>query len=222
LENNGAVVGRVLLENLRIDLGDSIKLGQSDFQIRATFDVEPGTSGGGIRIGGLIFIDRGAFDAAGITANARVRRRLLYRTSDNPTPIVTELRNALKGTSLQINSYREQQQNMNEQFERTENYLSLTGLLILVLGGVGVWNVARAFVEQKRKTIAVLKCLGATGGRVISVYMLQIVTLGLVGSLFGVLLSQLGLWAARGWFGASLPAKMSYTINASSAWQGVV
>ncbi len=221
LANNGAVAGRVLLENLHIEIGDSIKLGQSDFQIRSTFDEEPGTSGG-IRVGGLIFVDRAAFDAAGITANARVRRRLLYRTSDNPTPIVTELRNTLKGTSLQINSYREQQQNMNEQFERTENYLSLTGLLILVLGGVGVWNVARAFVEQKRKTVAVLKCLGATGGRVISVYMLQIMALGLIGSLFGVVLSQLGLWGAQGWFGAALPAKMSYTINLSSAWQGVV
>jgi putative ABC transport system permease protein len=222
LEDNGAVAGRVLLEQLHINIGDKIKLGDSEFQVRATFDEEPGTGGGGVRIGGLIFVDRKAFDAAGITANARVRRRLLYRTSADPTPIVTEIRTALKGTSLQINSYREQQENLNENFERTENYLSLTGLLILVLGGVGVWNVARAFVEQKRKTVAVLKCLGASGTRVITVYLLQILTLGLVGSLFGVLLSQLGLWLVRWRYLDVLPAKMSYAIALPTALQGII
>jgi predicted lysophospholipase L1 biosynthesis ABC-type transport system permease subunit len=65
------------------------------------------------------------------------------------------------------------------------------------LGGVGVWNVARVFVEQKRKTIAVLKCLGAGGTQVIAVYLMQILTLGLIGSLFGVLLAQIFLWFAR-------------------------
>jgi putative ABC transport system permease protein len=65
----------------------------------------------------------------------------------------------LKGTTLTVQSYRETQERLGEQFERTENYLALTGLLILVLGGIGVWNVSRAFVEQKRKAVAVLKCL---------------------------------------------------------------
>jgi putative ABC transport system permease protein len=222
LENNGAVAGRALLEELHTNVGDKIKLGDAEFQIRGTFDEEPGTGGGGVRMGGLIFIDRKAFDAAGITANARVRRRMLYRTTDDPTEVVTELRTALKGTSLQVNSYRDQQESLNENFERTENYLSLTGLLILVLGGVGVWNVARAFVEQKRKTIAVLKCLGASGTRVITVYLLQILTLGLVGSLFGIVLTQLGLWLVRFRYFDVLPNKMSYAVVPSAAIQGVV
>jgi putative ABC transport system permease protein len=129
-----------------------------------------------------------AFEEAGITrAGGRIRRRILYRTSDNPTELVKALRESLKGTTITVQSYRETQENLSEQFERTENYLSLTGLLILVLGGVGVWNVARVFVEQKRKSIAVLKCLGASGTRIITVYLLQILTLGLIGSLFGVL-----------------------------------
>ncbi|MEO7658656.1 MAG: FtsX-like permease family protein, partial [Pyrinomonadaceae bacterium] len=119
-------------------------------------------------------------------------------------------------------SYREQQENLSEQFERTENYLSLTGLLILVLGGVGVWNVARAFVEQKRKTVAILKCLGAGGTRIITVYLLQILVLGFVGSLFGVLLAQAGLWIARTQFVDALPAKMSYAVNLPTAWQGII
>ncbi|PYS99721.1 MAG: hypothetical protein DMF63_10380 [Acidobacteria bacterium] len=220
LANNGAVVAKILLEDLNVKVGDKIRIGESEFQIRAVFDEEPGGTGG-FRLGARVFLEKKAFDGAGITRNARVRRRILYRTTDNPTALVAKLRESLKGTTINIQSYRETQENLGEQFEKTENYLSLTGLLILVLGGVGVWNVARAFVEQKRKTVAVLKCLGAGGGRIITVYLLQLLTLGLLGSLFGVLLAQAALLLIRWRFLETLPAKMSYSINFSTIVQGV-
>ena len=222
LANNGCVVGRALLDDMKVKVGDKLRIGEGVFEIRATFDEEPGGVSG-FRLGSRVFIEKDAFDTAGLTrSTSRVRRRILYRTSDNPTPLVKDLRAALQGTTVQVNSYREQQENLSQNFERTENYLSLTGLLILVLGGVGVWNVARAFVEQKRKTVAVLKCLGASGTKVITVYLLQVLTLGILGSLFGVLLAQLGLWAARLKFIDALPAKMSYTIIGSTAVQGII
>jgi putative ABC transport system permease protein len=222
LENRGAVLARVLLEELNVEVGDKIRIGEAEFEVRGTIDDEPGGSSG-FRLGARVFVEKKAFDEAGITRNSsRVRRRILYRTSDNPTELVSELRTALKGSTVQIRSYREQQDNLSTQFERTENYLSLTGLLILVLGGIGVWNVARAFVEQKRKTVAVLKCLGASGNKIITVYLLQILTLGAIGSLFGILLAQLGLWLAAWRFAEELPAQMSYSINPSTAAQGAV
>ncbi len=222
LENRGAVVAPILLEKLNLKIGDSIRIGESDFQIRATFDEEPGGGTNGFRLGSRVFIEKKAFDEAGITRNSgRVRRRILYRTSGNPTELVKALRETLQGSTLTVQSYRETQENLNQQFERTENYLALTGLLILVLGGVGVWNVARVFVEQKRKTIAVLKCLGAGGNAVITVYLLQILTLGLIGSLFGVILAQVFLWFAGWRFADALPAAMNYAVNISTAWQGI-
>lgn len=222
LENRGAVVAPLLLEKLNLKIGDKIRIGEADFEIRATFDEEPGGQSG-FRIGPRVFIEKTAFEETGLTrSGSRIRRRILYRTSDNPTQIVNELRVALKGTILTVQNYRETQENIGDQFTRTENYLSLTGLLILVLGGVGVWNVARVFVEQKRKTVAVLKCLGADSRKVIFAYLLQILTLGVLGSLFGIALAQNTLWFVGWRFGADLPEKMSYTLASSAVWQGMI
>lgn len=222
LENNGALVARILLEELGVKVGDKLKIAEGEFEIRGSFDNEPGGSSG-FRLGARVFVQKSAFDDAGITRNSsRVRRRILYRTTDNPTELVRRLREELRGSTITVQSYRETQERLGEQFTRTENYLALTGLLILVLGGVGVWNVSRAFVEQKRKTVAVLKCLGASGGRILSVYLLQILTLGLIGSLFGILLAQLGMFGVRSGFSEQLPENMSYAVTLSTGFQGAV
>ncbi len=222
LENRGAVVAPILLEELNIKIGEKIRIGKAEFEVRAAFEEEPGGSGG-IRLGARVFVEKKAFEEAGILQNrSRVSQRILYRTSENPTELVKKLRENLKGTTLRVQSYRETQERLSEQFERTENYLALTGLLILVLGGVGVWNVARVFVEQKRKSVAVLKCLGAKGTKIITVYILQILTLGFIGSLFGVLLAQMGLWLARWNFNAALPRTMNYSVGFSTALQGIL
>lgn len=221
LENRGAVLAPILLEELKVKIGDKIRIGEAEFTIRGTFDEEPGGSNG-FRLGARVFVEKKAFEEAGILQNrSRVNRRILYRTSTNPTDLVEALREKLKGTTIRAESYRETQERLGDQFDRTENYLSLTGLLILILGGVGIWNVARVFVEQKRKTVAVLKCLGASGTKIVSVYILQILVLGLVGSLFGVFLAQVALWYAKASFNDSLPPAMSYSLSVSTAFQGI-
>ena len=53
---------------------------------------------------------------------------------------------------------------------RAENYLSLVGFVIVVLGGIGVWSVTRVFVQQKIRSVAILKCLGATTSQVLATY----------------------------------------------------
>src|SRR5690606_41550629 len=40
-------------------------------------------------------------------------------------------------------------------------FMTLVGLTALLVAGVGIANAVRAFLEEKRNTIATLKCLGA-------------------------------------------------------------
>ncbi|MEP6923443.1 MAG: FtsX-like permease family protein, partial [Pyrinomonadaceae bacterium] len=226
LENKGAVVAPLVLERLNLKIGDKIRIGNQDFEIRAQFTKEPGGTTG-FRLGPRVFIEKSGYDAAGLDVfGSRNRRRILFRADkpENAEPLAAEFRAALKGAkSLAVaRSYKESQDNLKNSFDRAENFLSLTGLVILVLGGIGVWNVTRVFVEQKKSAIAVLKCLGATGTRVTLVYLLQILILGALGSLLGIALAQLALFAIRQNFAESLPVQMSYNLQPGAILQGIL
>jgi len=64
-----------------------------------------------------------------------------------------------------VQSWRGVEDRLGRNLTLAENYLSLVGFAIVVLGGIGVWSVTRVFVQQKIRSIAVLKCLGARSGQ---------------------------------------------------------
>jgi putative ABC transport system permease protein len=65
-----------------------------------------------------------------------------------------------------------------------------------VTGGVGVANAVRAFLDSKRNVIATFKCLGAPGGFVTLVYLIQILAIAAVGIVAGLLLASAMPWLA--------------------------
>jgi len=222
LQKNGAVVSAALLDRLQLRVGDSVKIGVATFQIRGTIDQEPGR-GAGFRIGPRVFIEASALEAAGLTGfGSRARRKILLTVpEDKMRALVRQLRDELRNNLINVRSYRDSQENLNESFQRAEDYSSLTGLVILVLGGIGISNVTRVFIEQKRKAIAVLKCIGATGRRITVAYLAQVITMGVVGSVFGVLFGKAILLLIQGVFADRLPAYMTYGLRPGAAAQGV-
>lgn len=222
IRNNGAVVSVALLDRLNLQVGDDVKIGSSTFQIRGTIDKEPG-GGGGFRIGPRVFIERTAVESAGLTGfGSRARRKIFFTTSVEQIPkLVRQLREELKNNLVNVRSYKESQENLSEQFSRAEDYSSLTGLVILVLGGIGISNVTRVFIEQKKKTIAVLKCIGATGRRITVAYLAQVFTMSVVGSVLGLVFGKAVLLLIRQIFADKLPAYMTYGLRTGAALQGL-
>lgn len=223
VEHDGAVVAPLLLERLNLKVGDRVKIGEREFEIRGVSEQEPG-SGGGFRLGPRVFIARESLEAAGLTGfGSRARRKILLKTADGRMDeVVRTLRAELGNNVVGVRSYRDSEESLGEQFTRAENYLSLAGLVVLVLGGIGVSSVTRVFVEQKRKTIAVLKCVGATGKRLTAAYLAQVLALGAAGSVLGVLLAKGALVFVRSRFGEALPPNLTYGLHAGSVAQGLV
>jgi putative ABC transport system permease protein len=221
VERDGAVVAPLLLERLNLKVGDRVKIGEREFEIRGVTKQEPG-SAGGFRLGPRVFVSRESLEAAGLTGfGSRARRKILLKVADGRMDeVVRALRSELGSNVVGVRSYRDSEESLGEQFTRAENYLSLAGLVVLVLGGIGVSSVTRVFVEQKRKTIAVLKCVGATGRRLTAAYLAQVLALGAAGSVLGVLLAKGALLFVRSRFSDALPPNLTYGLHAGSVAQG--
>jgi len=194
LRNSGVLVRPELLAALGVREGDGLVLGGRTFTVRGVIRREPGQQVGAFSLGPRVILDYDALVATGLLSfGSRARYRMLLRLPDVQVESTTAtLRADLRGTLVTVRSYRSTGDRIGDDLVRAENYLSLVGFVIVVLGGIGVWSVTRVFMRQKLKTIAVLKCVGGTSRQVLATYLIQIIALGLTGSLFGVGLA----WAA--------------------------
>ena len=226
LENHGALVRPELLAALNVKVGDALTIGTSAFTIRGVVANEPGRNLGGFSLGPRVFIDFDDLPSTGLLSfGSRARRVVLARVPDERLEsLVKTLSDDFSDDYINTRSYRASDDAIGRDFDRSENYLSLVGLIIVILGGIAVSSVTRVFVLQKIRSIAVLKCLGATSRQIIAVYMLQVMSLGLAGSLLGVAIARAAIAAiplALGPSSTSLLASVHYTVNWRVALQGV-
>jgi putative ABC transport system permease protein len=70
--------------------------------------------------------------------------------------------------------------------DRMRLYLILVGLSALLVGGLGVANAVKSHLDARARTIAILKCLGASNGLVFRVYLIQVLLLAGLGIALGL------------------------------------
>ena len=203
LQNFGALVRPELLTRLGLRVGDRLWIGEQDFTIRGTIVNEAGRSMRMFALGPRVLIDYSAIEATGILSyGSRLQYQRLWRVEEQDLAAVQEeLSAALADEFIRVRSYRDAGDQLNRRLSRGENYLSLAGFVVLLLGGVGIWSVIRVFVHERRKTVAILKCLGARGREIVVAYVVQVLILALGGSIFGILLARLMMAGLSYWLG---------------------
>ncbi len=191
LEGHGAVVRPEILTQFGVNVGDSLLIGTERFQIRGVITEEPDRRIGAFTLGPRVMIDRADLASTGLLAfGSRVTYQQLLRVPDVTAPrLVDDLRSAFANEFVGVRWYQRTEDQMGENLARAENYLSLVGLVVLILGGIGVSSVTRVFVQQKVRSIAILKCVGSSSRQMLAVYMTQVLLLGIGGSALGVLLA---------------------------------
>ena len=197
LRGKGALVRPELLVQLGIRVGDRVVVGGQPFTVRGVIAQEPGRRIGAFSFGSRVLVDYDDLRATGLlTFGSRASYQLLLRVRDDGVAsLVSDLRRDFRNEFVNTRSYQSTEDDIGEDLARTENYLSLVGFIMVVLGGIGVWSVTRVFVRQKIRSVAILKCVGATTGQVLTTYVAQMVLLGLAGSLLGVALAGLAIAA---------------------------
>jgi putative ABC transport system permease protein len=222
LANHGALVRPELLAELDLSVGDSLVIGGVPFTIRGVIAVEPGRRVGAFSFGSRVLVDYDDLRATGLLSfGSRASYKILLKMKESGVvALERDLRRDFRSRFVSVSSFRSTEDQIGDDLQRAENYLSLVGFVILVLGGIGVWSVTRVFVRQKIRSVAILKCVGATTRQVLAAYVLQVVFLGLAGSGLGVLLARIALAAIPERLALALGGTV-YSLTLSAVWQGV-
>ena len=190
----GVLVQEALLLRMGIQVGDRLKLGRAEFLITGLVRTEPDRMANAFSLGPRVIVSQAGLQSAGLVQRgSRVRERELLRLpSGMPLePLRAELRGRLAADHVRISGFRDAQPQLKQFLEQLARYLGLVGLTALFIGGLGVAMSMHAFMQEKMKTIAILKTLGADSAVLIKVYVVQAIGLGLIGSGVGIVLGIL-------------------------------
>ncbi len=116
-------------------------------------------------------------------------------------------------TRVRIRTVADTEQDFTEAVSRLADFLSVIGLIALLLGGIGVASGVNAFVSSKIDTVAVLRCLGATGRQVLALYVAQAAAMGFVGASAGALLGVAVQFLLPGVVADFLPLDVAITLE---------
>lgn len=219
----GVLVKSSLMTQMDLKVGDLVKIGTLEFVVRGAVEHEPGNTLNAFSLGPRVFADYEDIKAAGLLGfGSRARYKTLLKVRDGEAVgLAQQLKRDLQSQPfISVRSFRDAENRVSETFSQVENYLSLIGLIILVLGGIGISSVTRVFVQQKMKTIAILKCLGGRNAKVLGAYLVQVLALGLTGSTLGLLLARLIVFLVPRYLADKLPPDVQVSLTWPATLQG--
>lgn len=191
----GAVAAPVLFDRLGLKPGDTVRLGSAQYQLRAQLVGEPDMISGGFGFAPRFMVSLAGLEAAGLVKPGSLVEHV-YKvrlpagtTADNISEIRMRAQETFPEAGWTIRDRANAAPALSANIERFSQFLTLVGLTALVVGGVGVANAVRAYLDGKRGVIATFKCLGASGRFVFTVYLVQILLIAAIGIAIGLLIA---------------------------------
>ncbi|MBO0710901.1 MAG: ABC transporter permease [Acetobacteraceae bacterium] len=194
LGREGLAADPVVLDRLGLRQGDPVRLGTATFRLAGPISEEPDRVGGASLIGARAIIPLASLADTGLIAPGSMVRYALRVTlpeGTDPRAVAASLRAHFANEGWRVRDATEAAPGVSRFVDQTGMFLTLVGLTSLLVGGIGVANGVRAWLEARAASVATLRCLGASGGLIVSVCLIEILALSLIGIAIG-----LGLGAA--------------------------
>ena len=187
----GAAAAPELLTRLGISVGDVLQIGDARFEVRAAIRHEPDRVGGSglFSLGPRVLISAAALpDTALVQPGSLIHYNYRVRLPANVPAgdFIETLNTDFPDAGWRIRTLDESSPQLTRLIGRVTLFLSFVGLTALLVGGVGVANAVRAWLEGKTGSITTLKCIGAPRALVFRVYLLQVLALAMLGITAGL------------------------------------
>lgn len=186
-----ALVDPSLLVTLEAHVGDTIKLGFGKFVIAGTLRDVPGSSEISEIFGPRVFIpERFVAETRLLVFGSTAQYKFLGKVPSRVEPevLIKPLRKRFSAVGMDARTAEQSEAQATRAILQLRNFIGVVGLVALLLGGIGVASGVRAFVARKIDTVAILRCLGASSGQVLTIYVAQAAAMGLLGAAAGAAL----------------------------------
>jgi len=188
----GAAADPALFTRLGLRPGDEVRLGEARIVLRAAVVSEPDKLAAGIAFGPRLLLSQDALRATGLLQPGSLVRwtyRIALPAGSDEVALARAsdaIARELPESGFEVRSRTNAAPQFSRNIERFSQFLTLVGLTALIVGGVGVANAVSAYVERRRTTMATLKSLGATGGHVFAIALIEILALAVLGIALGL------------------------------------
>ena len=190
----GPAQGTVWLEErlvsaLGTPVGAKVRLGRAELEVAAVLTLEPERNADFFNIAPRLMMHAADLDATGlIQTGSRVWYYLYAAGEPDKLRRLERFLEPRLGRGQRVENLESGRPRVRESIDRAERFLGLTALLAAVLAGVAIALGTRRFVERHLDGCAVMRCLGATQARLVALYGLEFLLLGLAACAAGVAL----------------------------------
>ncbi len=191
-----------IAERLGLRPGDALRIGEATLTLRGLIAEEPDRVASPALFGPHALIAQATLPMTGlIQPGSQVRYEYRLRLPPGGADragFVRDLRAAgFADGGWRIRTADGAVPGVNRFIDRAASFLTLAGLTALLVGGIGVATGVRSWLDQRARTIATLRCLGAPAAAIFATYLIQVLALAGLGILLG-LAGGLGLAALAG------------------------
>ena len=173
----GAAIDNGLLARLHVAVGDTIKIGEATFQIRAVITHEPDAAITFATAGPRVMIAATAVPATELVQTGTLGEyiyNIRLKAGESAADLRLRLEREFPAAGWRLRGLSQAAQGLDGFLDNVTLFLTLIGLTALLTGGIGVANAVRAHLASRMNTIAVLKCLGAPADSVFAIYLIQL------------------------------------------------
>ena len=186
-----ALVDQTLMLQFNAKVGDSIKVGNLNFNILGTLTKVPGQTGISSAIAPTVYIPLQYLAKTQlIQTGSRVSSKFYYRY-DDPSGIdafVKKIEPQLQKEGIDADTVESRKEQTGKSFRDVNRFLALSGFIALLLGCVGVGSAIHVYIQEKLTAVATLRCLGLKSRHAFFIYLIQIFFIGLIAAVIGAAL----------------------------------
>ncbi|MET0606171.1 MAG: FtsX-like permease family protein [Beijerinckiaceae bacterium] len=223
-----AIVDPLVLSRLNLAVGDEAQLGAARVRIAATLVSEPDQLATGVGFGPRLLVSQDALAASGLILPGSLVR-WVYRVNTDPplddrglAAAIDNVKRDLPQAGWEIRSRGNAAPQVARNIDRFSQFLAIVGLTALVVGGVGVANAVRTFIEARQDTFAILKAVGASGRAVFALALFETLAIASIGILIGIALGLATPYVVAYFARDLLPIPLDPSPRPGDVWLGLL